>query len=208
MGAIRVVVADDHPVWRSGLRHALGADFDVVAEVATAREAIAAVDNHGPDVVACDVFMPDGGGIAVVRARATRVPIVMVSSSEAERDVLECVVNGALGYLLKTTPEPELRAGLRAASKGEAVFSPGLAGLVLAEFRRLGKAAHQATALTDREREVLVLVAKGRSYRIIGEELFIAPKTVENHVRRILDKLHLTRRDELVRFAVDHGIDT
>jgi DNA-binding NarL/FixJ family response regulator len=205
---LRVVIADDHPVWRSGLRHELGEGFEIVAEAANAVEAIDAIEATRPDVVACDVFMPDGGGISVVHRCASEAPIVMVSSSAAERDVLDCVVAGAVGYMLKTTSGDELRSAMRRAAKRDGVFSPDLAGLVLAEFRRLGQQSHSAQSLTDREREVLVGIAKGRTYRQIGESLFISPKTVENHTRRILHKLHLTRRDELARYAIKHGLDT
>lgn len=207
MDPLRVVIADDHPVWRSGLRQELGDTFTVIAEASTALEAIDAIAATRPDVVACDVYMPDGGGITVVSRCGEQVPIVMVSSSEAERDVLDCVVAGAVGYLLKTTGGDELRSAFRDAAERRPVFSPGLAGLVLAEFRRLGRASHSATALTDREREVLVLIARGRTYSQVGEALFIAPKTVENHTRRILDKLHLTRRDQLPAYVAKHGLD-
>ena len=208
MDPLRVVIADDHPVWRSGLRGELGDGFVAVADASTAREAIVAITATKPDLVACDVFMPDGGGLSVVRACAGLAPIVMVSSSEAERDVLDCVLAGAVGYLLKTTTGEHLRDGFRRAARGDGVFSPGLAGLVLAEFRRLGQANRSSSALTDREREVLVLIAKGRTYRQVGDALFISPKTVENHTRRILEKLHLSRRDELAHYVIKHGLDT
>ena len=133
-------------------------------------------------------------------------PIVILTVSEAEQDLLEAVACGAAGYLLKTTPIDELRAALRKAAQGEPVFSPSLAALVLGEFRRLSKQSG-GTPLSNREREVLQLVARGHSYGEIGAQLFISPKTAENHVRNILGKLQLTRRAELVRYAVEHGID-
>jgi DNA-binding NarL/FixJ family response regulator len=116
------------------------------------------------------------------------------------------VAAGAVGYLLKSTPGPELVNALRRAADGEPVFSPALASLVLGEFRRLKSATPDTQPLSPREREVLQLVARGHSYREIGAELFIAEKTVENHVRNILGKLHLTRRAELIRWAADHDI--
>jgi len=157
-------------------------------------------------VVVCDLHMP-GGGLQVVKACAEQVPIVMLTVSEAERDVLDAVAAGAVGYLTKSTSSDELRAGLRRAASGEPVFSASLAALVLGEFRRMAKAAGPVQPLSDREREVLSLVARGLTYKEIGAQLFIAEKTVENHVRNILGKLHLSRRAELVRYAVDHGID-
>ncbi len=201
-----VVLADDHPIWRDGVRADLSADFEVVGEAGTAREAIEVIRSVEPDLVVCDLRMPDGGGIAVVRAcPGTR--IVMLTVSEQEQDLLDAVAAGAIGYLVKSMPGPELLAALKRAVGGEPVFSPALASLVLGEFRRLAKAASGTRPLSEREREVLQLVARGHSYREIGDELFIAEKTVENHVRNILGKLHLNRRHELIRFAIEHGIE-
>ena len=204
--AIRVVLADDHPIWRSGVRADLGPGFEVVGEAATADEAIAAIRATEPDLVVCDLRMP-GGGVKVVRASAERTRVVVLTVSEDERDLLEAVAAGAVGYLTKSTPGPELRAALVRAAAGEPVFSPALAALVLGEFRRLAKAATGTNPLSEREREVLQLVARGHSYKEIGAELYIAEKTVENHVRNILGKLRLTRRHELVRYALDHGLE-
>ena len=203
----RVVLADDHPIWRDGVRADLGDHFDVVGEAGTAKEAIAVIGVQQPDLAVCDLHMPDGGGLAVVRACAPATRIVMLTVSEQEKDLLDAVAAGAVGYLVKSTPGPELVAALRRAVAGEPVFSPALASLVLGEFRRLSKASGPTEPLSPREREVLQLVARGHSYREIGAELFIAEKTVENHVRNILGKLHLNRRHELIRFAVEHGIE-
>jgi DNA-binding NarL/FixJ family response regulator len=208
VGVIRVVLADDHPIWRSGVRSDLGDGFEVVGEAATAPEAVAVVRATAPDLVVCDLHMPGGGGLAVVRACAPAVRIVMLTVSEAERDLLDAVAAGAVGYLVKSTPPDELRAALERAASGEPVFSPTLAALVLGEFRSLARqTGGGAETLTAREREVLQCVARGHTYREIGGELFIAEKTVENHVRNILAKLHLSRRHELIRYAADHGID-
>ena len=206
LGPVRLVVADDHAIWRSGLRSELGPNFHVVAEAADADEAIAAIAQHQPDLVLCDLNMP-GGGMKVAKTCGDRTRIVILTVSEAERDLLDAVAAGAVGYLVKTTPPDELRNALWRAAQGEPVFSPQLASLVLGEFRRLAKASGPVEVLSDREREVLQYVARGHTYKEIGEELYIAPKTVENHVRNILSKLHLNRRQELIRFAVDHGID-
>lgn len=209
MDVVKLVVVDDHSVWRSGLRAELGEGFVVVGEADDVASAIKAVEHTRPDLVVCDLCMPGGGGVAVVRACAEVAPIVMLSVSEAEADVLECVAAGAVGYLAKSSTGEALREALGRAAQGEPVFSPGLASLVLGEFRRMGRATgSKAAVLSNREREVLVLVARGHSYREIGEELFIAAKTAENHVRNILAKLHLSRRDQLMRFALDHGLDT
>jgi DNA-binding NarL/FixJ family response regulator len=203
---IRTVLADDHALVRSGLRSELGDGFDVVGEADDAEGAVDVIAARTPDLVVCDLHMPRGGGLAVVQRCATVCPIVILTVSEAERDLLDAVAAGAAGYLLKTTPVDELRAALRAAAAGEPVFSPSLAALVLGEFRRLAKAA-DANPLTEREREVLQYVARGRTYKEIGVELDISPKTAENHVRNILGKLHLSRRSDLVRYAVEHGLD-
>ncbi len=201
-----VVLADDHAIWRDGVRADLGEDFRVVGEAADAPEAIEVIRRCHPDLVVCDLAMPGGGGLAVAKACAGETRIVMLTVSEAERDLLDAVAAGAVGYLVKSTPPPELRAALRRAAAGEPVFSPSLASLVLGEFRRLAKASG-ASPLSDREREVLQHVARGHTYREIGETLYIAEKTVENHVRNILGKLHLNRKQELMRYALEHGIE-
>jgi DNA-binding NarL/FixJ family response regulator len=203
---IRVVLADDHAIVRAGVKGELGEAFQVVGEADDAEGAIDVINARKPDLVICDLHMPRGGGLAVVRACATIAPIVILTVSEAERDLLDAVAAGAAGYLLKTTPIEELRAELVKAARGEPVFSPSLAALVLGEFRRMAKTAG-ASPISDREREVLQLVARGHSYGAIGSELNISAKTAENHVRNILGKLHLSRRADLVRYAVEHGID-
>ncbi len=203
---VRVVLADDHAVVRSGMKAELGPLFNVVGEADDAEGAIDVIGAHRPDLVISDLHMPRGGGLAVVRACATIAPIVILTVSEAERDLLDAVSEGAAGYLLKTTPIDELRVSLLKAASGEPVFSPSLAALVLGEFRRMAKKAG-SSPLSDREREVLQLVARGHSYSEIGAQLFISAKTAENHVRNILGKLHLSRRADLIRYAVEHGID-
>jgi DNA-binding NarL/FixJ family response regulator len=207
IAAVTVVVADDHSIWRSGVRADLGDNFRVVGEAADATEAIEVIEATQPRLVLCDLHMPGGGGIAVAKACGEQVPVVILSVSESESDLLEAVAAGALGYLVKSTEPDELRRQLWKAAKGEPVYSPSLAALVLAEFRRLKKADVDGESLTEREREVLQLVARGHTYAEIGEELFIAEKTVENHTRNILKKLHLNRKNELIRYALDHGMD-
>ena len=204
---VRVVLADDHPIWRSGVRSDLGELFNVVGEASDADEAVAVIGRTRPDLVVCDLHMPNGGGIKVARTCGEQTRIVMLTVSEAERDLLDAVAAGAVGYLVKSTPPDELRTALWRAANGEPVFSPALAALVLGEFRRMSRSEGSTDPLSPREREVLQYVARGHTYREIGEELFISTKTVENHVRNILGKLHLNRKQELIRYALDHGID-
>lgn len=204
---IRTVLADDHPIWRDGVRADLAEGFWIVGEAGTADEAIDVIRREAPDLVVCDLHMPGGGGIKVAKECGGDTRIVMLTVSEQERDLLDAVAAGAVGYLVKSTPGPELRAALLKAADGEPVFSPALAALVLGEFRRLAKASGPVTPLSDREREVLQYVARGHTYKEIGAELFIAEKTVENHVRNILGKLHLNRKQELIRYAMEHGIE-
>ena len=205
-----VVIADDHPTVRSGIRADLGPPFVVVGEAGDADEALAMIATQHPDLVVCDLNMPGGGGLRVVRETAARygdkIKVVVFTVSEQESDLLDAVASGAYGYLIKSTPGPELRRQLLRAVDGDPPFAPELATLLLGEFRRVARNATGANPLSDREREVLNLVARGYTYRQVGSELFIAEKTVENHVRNILGKLHLTRRAELIRWAADHGI--
>lgn len=207
MAAVKVVIADDHSIWRTGLRADLGENFTVVGEAADAKEAVAVIEATDPDLVLSDLHMPEGGGIALVKAVGDKVPVVMLTVSEAESDLLDAIAAGALGYLVKSSEPAELREQLWKASKGEPVFSASLAALVLTEFRRLHKAEIPGESLSEREREVLQYVARGHTYKEIGETLFISAKTVENHVRNILKKLQLNRKQELIRYAIDHGID-
>ncbi len=207
MAAVKVVIADDHAIWRSGLRADLGDNFTVVGEAGDAKEAIEVIERTDPDLVLSDLHMPEGGGIALAKAVSGQVPVVMLTVSEAEADLLDAIAAGALGYLVKSSSPDELREQLWKASKGEPVFSASLAALVLTEFRRLHKAESPVQALSEREREVLQYVARGHTYKEVGETLFISAKTVENHVRNILKKLRLNRKQELIRYAVEHGIE-
>jgi DNA-binding NarL/FixJ family response regulator len=205
-----VVIADDHPTVRSGIRADLGPPFVVVGEAGDAIEALRLIDAHQPDVVVCDLNMPGGGGLRVVKETTARhgerVKVIVFTVSEHERDLLDAVASGAYGYLTKSTPGPELHRQLLRAVGGDPPFAPQLATLLLGEFRRVARTVTGTNPLSEREREVLSLVGRGYTYRQAGKELFIAEKTVENHVRNILHKLHLTRRDELIRWAADHGI--
>jgi DNA-binding NarL/FixJ family response regulator len=204
---LRVVVADDHPIWRTGLRTDLGENFVVVGEAADAKQAVELIRRHQPDLALCDLHMPDGGGLRVARECGAMTVVVILTVSEAERDLLDAVAAGAVGYLLKSIAADELQAALLNAAGGEPVFSSSLAALVLSEFRRLNKLQQPTQGLSEREREVLQYVARGLSYKEIGEELYISAKTVENHTHNILRKLHLSRKQELMRYALEHGVE-
>ncbi|HEU5084354.1 MAG TPA: response regulator transcription factor [Acidimicrobiales bacterium] len=206
---IKVLVADDHAVWRSGMRAELGEAFWVVGEAADAPGAIELARSVQPDVIAADLRMPDGGGLRVAAELSDEFPVVILTVSETHEDLLDAIGAGAVGYLLKSSTVAEIGAGLAAAARGEPVFSASLAALVLGDFARTAKTpdGRPVKVLSAREREVLRLVARGSTYRAVGEELFIAERTVENHVRNILEKLRLNRRDELIRWAAKRGLD-
>jgi DNA-binding NarL/FixJ family response regulator len=210
---IRVMLVDDHPVWRDGLRRDLEPIADVVAEAADGGEAVELAREAMPEVVLMDLNLPTVPGAEATRLiveESPHVRILVVSASAAEPDVLEAVKAGASGYLLKQTTGDEIRDAVIRVRDGEPVFTPSLAGLVLSEFRRVsggGAPASGQPRLTPRENEVLVLVAKGYTYREIAEKLFVSVRTVQNHVRNILTKLQLRKRYELMRYAIQKGLD-
>jgi DNA-binding NarL/FixJ family response regulator len=211
---ITVVIVDDHPVWRDGVR----ADLErrgvatVVGEASDGGEAIEVVLDKLPDVVLMDLQMPTVSGVEATRRiveEAPHVKVLILSASAEEADVLEAVKAGASGYLLKSATSEELNGAITRVRGGEPVFTPSLAGLVLDEFRRVasGSGDSREPGLTPRENEVLKLVAKGYTYKEIGEKLFISTKTVQNHVQNILTKLQLRKRYELMRYAIQKGLD-
>jgi DNA-binding NarL/FixJ family response regulator len=211
---VRVLVVDDHPLWREALaRDLVAAGHDVVGTAGTVRAAVDVALATRPDVLVLDLQLPDGSGVAVLHRLAERgLPVhVLVLTASGERDdVLDAVKAGATGYLVKSaTPEELLDAVTRTAA-GEAVFTPGLAGLVLGEYRRLATVPASvptgAPRLTDRETEVLRLVATGLSSRQIAARLSLSHRTVQNHVQNTLDKLQLHNRVELTRYAVAEGL--
>nr|WP_055504052.1 response regulator transcription factor [Nonomuraea pusilla] len=212
-GAIRVMVVDDHPMWRDGVaRDLTEAGYEVVAAVGEGRAALAAAAAVRPDVVVLDLRLPDLSG-AEVAARLGAVeprPHVLVLSASAEQDdVLDAVKAGASGYLVKSASREEFLDAVRRTAEGDAVFTPGLAGLVLGEYRRLAAqpAPAEGPRLTERETEVLRLVAKGLSYKQIAARLVLSHRTVQNHVQNTLGKLQLHNRVELVRYAIEQGLD-
>lgn len=209
---VRVVVVDDHPVWRDGIRADLEASgtATVIAEAADGKQALRVVQDAGADVVLMDLRLPDMSGVEATRLILERFPgvkVLVVSATGEEAEVLEAVKVGAAGYLLKTATPAEITDGVRKVHDGEAVFTPSLAALVLGEFRRLATGETGEPQLTKRENEVLKLVAKGYTYREIARELYIAPKTAQNHVQHILEKLQMHRRAELIRYGVRKGLD-
>lgn len=210
--AIRLMIVDDHPVWRDGLRADLESSgaAQIVAEAADGGEAIERARDAMPEVVLMDLNLPTVSGAEATRqivAESPSVKILILSASGEEADVLEAVKAGASGYLLKSSTSAELADAIARVRSGEPVFTPSLAGLVLNEFRKVATRDPAEPVLTPRENEVLRLVAKGYTYREIAEKLFISVKTVQNHVQNILTKLQLRKRYELMRYAIQRGLD-
>ena len=209
---IRVMVVDDHPMWRDGVRADLESSgtATVVAEASDGGEAIERARESMPEVVLMDLNLPTVSGVEATRQiieESPHVKVLVLSASAEEADVLEAVKAGASGYLLKSTPSAEVTAAVRRVRDGEPAFTPSLAGLVLNEFRRVATKDPTEPVLTARENEILKLVAKGYTYREIAEQLFISVKTVQNHVQNILTKLQLRKRYELMRYAIQRGLD-
>ncbi|MFG2821047.1 response regulator [Kitasatospora sp. NPDC048365] len=213
---VRVMVVDDHPMWRDGVSRDLGeAGFAIVATAGDGEEAVRRARASSPQVVVLDLNLPALPGVEVCRQIVTADPTVRVlvlSASGEHADVLEAVKSGATGYLVKSAGRDELIDAVRRTAVGDPVFTPGLAGLVLGEFRRLATeppaaATGAAPQLTPRETEVLRLVAKGLSYRQIADRLVLSHRTVQNHVQNTLGKLQLHNRVELVRYAIEQGLD-
>ena len=206
----RVLIVDDHKLFRSGVRAELEPLLEIVAEAGTVEEAEAAIAQHEPDVVLLDVHMPGGGGVEVIRragAAGLRPTFLALSVSDAAEDVIAVIRAGARGYVTKNIVPGELADAVRRVHDGDAVFSPRLAGFVLDAFT--GPAPQpesELDLLTPREREVLQHIARGYMYKEIGLRLEISPKTVEAHVSSVLRKLQLSSRHELTRWATDRGI--
>jgi DNA-binding NarL/FixJ family response regulator len=211
----RVMVVDDHPMWCENIARDLAeAGYDVVATVGEGAQAVRIAPATVPDVVVLDLQLPDRSGVEVIRGLVGVLPgvrILVLSASGEAQDVLDAVTAGAAGYLLKSASKPDFLAAVAGTTAGDAVFTPGLAGLVLGEYRRLAATSHRdadTPRLTDRETEVLRLVATGLSYRQIAERLVLSHRTVQNHVQNTLQKLQLHNRTELVRYAIERGLDS
>ncbi|MEV8305966.1 response regulator transcription factor [Streptomyces flavidovirens] len=216
---IRVMVVDDHPMWRDAVaRDLAAAGFDVVATAGDGPQAVRRAQAVSPQVLVLDLNLPGMPGVQVCKELVGADPalrVLVLSASGEHADVLEAVKSGATGYLLKSAGPDELIDAVRRTAAGDPVFTPGLAGLVLGEYRRLASDSLPAASsnepkapqLTERETEVLRLVAKGLSYKQIAERLVISHRTVQNHVQNTLGKLQLHNRVELVRYAIERGLD-
>jgi len=210
---LTVMVVDDHPIWRDAVARDLeDSGFTVVATadgVGTAGRRAAVVK---PQVVVMDMRLSDGSGVEAtiqVLAVSPASRVLVLSASDERDDVLEAVKAGATGYLVKSASKAELADAVHATGEGRAVFTPGLAGLVLGEHRRMAKApgADPAAGLTERETEILRYVAKGLTAKQIAERLTLSHRTVENHVQATFRKLQVANRVEAARYAIEHGLD-
>ncbi|WP_116026882.1 response regulator [Thermomonospora umbrina] len=213
------MVVDDHPMWRDAVARDLAeAGHEVVATAGEGRAAVRIAAAARPQVAVVDLQLPDISGVEVARALAApgedgepAVRVLVLSASGEQQDVLDAVKAGATGYLLKSAGREEFLDAVRRTAEGDAVFTPGLAGLVLGEYRRLAAVPRRedddAPRLTDRETEVLRLVAKGLTYKQIAQRLVLSHRTVQNHVQNTLGKLQLHNRVELVRYAMEKGLD-
>ena len=212
--SVRVMVVDDHPMWRDAVeRDLVAAGHEVVAVAADGKEALARFPAASPQVVVLDLQIPEPNGVAVTAEVIRKNPdirVLILSASGEQQDVLEAVKAGATGYLVKSASKTDLLDAVQRVAEGDTVFTPGLAGLVLGEYRRLSDAPEEADdrpRLTGRETEVLRLVAKGLSYRQIADRLVLSHRTVQNHVQNTLRKLQLHNRVQLVRYAIEQGLD-
>jgi DNA-binding NarL/FixJ family response regulator len=207
----RVVLVDDHALFRAGVRGELGEKVDVVGEAETVAEAVPLIRELDPEVVLLDVHLPDGGGEAVIAGVAPERPgvkFLALSVSDAAEDVIGVIRAGARGYVTKTISADELADAVERVAGGDAVFSPRLAGFVLDAFRA-GERVHgdaELEELTPREREVLQLIARGYRYKEIAARLHLSIKTVESHVSSVLRKLQLSSRHELTRWAAERRL--
>jgi len=210
---IRVMVVDDHPMWRDAVERDLeDAGLEVVGVASNGREALARFPAARPQVVVLDLQIPAPDGVEVTAEMVRHDPLVRVlilSASGEQADVLAAVKAGATGYLVKSASREELLSAVRRAAQGDPVFTAGLAGLVLGEFQRMSDepATDPDDTLTERETEVLKMVAKGMSYRQIADRLVLSHRTVQNHVQNTLRKLQMHNRVELTRYAIAQGLD-
>ena len=212
-GPVRVVLVDDHAMFRSGVRGELAAHVDavvVVGEAGDVDQAVAVIDAQQPDVVLLDVHLPGGGGVQVVkRAKSANSRYLALSVSDAAEDVIGTIRGGARGYVTKTITGPELVDAIKRVDSGDAVFSPRLAGFVLDAFAgsiEVAAVDEDLDRLSEREREVMRLIARGYAYKEVAKELFISIKTVETHMSSVLRKLQLSSRHELTRWASDRRL--
>ncbi len=208
---IEVFLVDDHRLFLSGVRTELGAEFVISGEANDVDAAVSAISSRRPDVVLVDVHMPGGGGVSVIRRIHDRHPAVRflaLSVSDAPEDVIAMIRAGARGYVTKTISPRDLAAAIRRVNDGDAVFSPRLAGFVLDAYAGAAPdpVDEELDQLTQREREVMRLIARGYSYKEVAARLYISTKTVESHVSAVLRKLQLSSRHELSRWASDRRL--
>jgi DNA-binding NarL/FixJ family response regulator len=210
---VRVVIVDDHDLFRAGVRAELGGRVEVVGQAGSVAEAVQTIRERRPDVVLLDVHMPDGGGVEVLRrvcAELADVRFLALSVSDAAEDVIAVIRAGARGYVTKSISAAELADAVERVAEGDAVFSPRLAGFVLDAFAGAAPEAdadaRELDQLTPREREVLQHIARGYMYKEIGQRLEISVKTVEAHVGAVLRKLQLSSRHELSRWALQRRL--
>jgi DNA-binding NarL/FixJ family response regulator len=208
---VRVVIVDDHPIWRDALERDLtAAGYQVVGAFGDGEAAVRTAPALRPDVVLMDFAVPGMSGVDAAAALAASDPsvrVLMLSSSGEDEDVLAAVKVGARGYLVKSARSTDVLEAVRRTAEGRATFSPGLAGLVLGEYRRIRRDEPDPLAvLTERETEILRMVSTGRTARQIAELLVVSHRTVQNHIQNTLRKLQLHNKVELTRWAVDHGI--
>jgi DNA-binding NarL/FixJ family response regulator len=212
-GGPRVMLVDDHPVWIEAMSGDLeAAGFQIVATASTGDETLRRARATRPDVIVMDLQIPAPDGATCTEILVREFPgmnVLVISASGERDDVLRAIKAGAKGYLVKSATPEELIEGVRRTADGDAVFTPGLAGLVLGEFRRMlsdaAKNNDTGPMLTTRETEVLRRVAKGMAYREIADELFVSHRTVQNHVQNVLRKLQLHNRVELTLYAIEQG---
>ncbi len=211
---ITVMVVDDHPLWTDAVSRDLGsAGFSVVATAADGDEAVRRALATRPAVVLMDLQLPKVNGVEATRQIREALPdtrILVLSASGEQQDVLDAVKAGALGYLLKSARAEELYEAVRRTAAGQASFTPGLAGLLLGEYRRLATAdpaKPERPELTERETEVLRLIAKGLTAKQVASRLVLSHRTVQNHVQNAMGKLQVHNRAELVRYAIETGLD-
>lgn len=210
--SVSVMVVDDHPLWRDGVARDLAErGFEVVATAGDAASAVRIARAVRPDVVLMDLNLGETTGVeatTMITGSLEGTRVLVLSASGEHSDVLEAVKAGASGYLVKSASAEELVEAVNRTAAGDAVFTAGLAGLVLGEYRRMAATPDEdKPQLTERETEVLRLVAKGLTARQIANRLVISHRTVENHVQSTLRKLQLHNRVELARYAIEHGLD-
>jgi DNA-binding NarL/FixJ family response regulator len=205
---MRLVVVDDHHLFRAGVRAELAPHHEVVGEAATPSEALAVIAETKPDVVLLDVHLPDGGGVSVLESlpREGAPKVLALSVSDAAEDVVPMIRAGALGYVTKTIDTTELLDAITTVAAGEACFSPRLAAFVLQAFSAPAPEKNELGSLTPREREVLHHLARGYAYKRIAQRLGISDRTVETHVGNVLRKLQLTSRHEVSHWAAKRGL--